>query len=109
MSQLPLEITVAEAKRLLDQPHPPLLVDVREADELAICRIAGSLHIPLGQLPARMGEIPSNRPVLIHCHHGGRSLRATQFLRTQGRTAVSNVKGGIEAWACQIDPSLGRY
>lgn len=109
MSPSPLEITVTEAKRLLDQSSPPLLVDVREADELAMCRIAGSLHIPLAQLPARLGEIPSNRPVLILCHHGGRSLRATQFLRAQGRTAVSNIQGGIEAWACQIDPSLGRY
>ena len=109
MSTLPIEITVAEAKRLLDQPHPPLLVDVREADELAICRIAGSLHIPLAELPARLGEIPSDRPVLIHCHHGGRSLRATQFLRAKGFSAVSNVKGGIEAWACQVDPTLGRY
>lgn len=108
-SDQPLEITVTEAKRLLDQPRPPLLIDVREAEELAICRIAGSLHIPLAQLPARLGEIPSDRPVLIHCHHGGRSLRATQFLRAQGRTAVSNVKGGIEAWACQVDPGLGRY
>jgi len=109
MSEQPMEITVTEAKRLLDQPNPPLLVDVRESDELAICRIDGSLHIPLGQLPGRIREIPSDRPVLVLCHHGGRSLRATQFLRAHGLSAVSNVKGGIEAWARQIDPGLPRY
>lgn len=109
MSSLPLEITVVEAKRLLDQADPPVLVDVREADELAICRIPGSLHIPLAELPGRLAEIPAGRPVLIHCHHGGRSLRATQFLRRAGREAVSNVQGGIEAWSRQIDPSVPRY
>ena len=109
MSNHPLEVTVTEAKQLLDQPSPPVLVDVREADELAICRIHGAVHIPLGELPARLGEIPSDRPVLIHCHHGGRSLRATQFLRAQGRPAVSNVKGGIDAWSRLIDPSVPRY
>lgn len=109
MSNHPLEVSVTEAKLLLDLPSPPVLVDVREADELAICRIPGALHIPLGELPARMAEIPADRPVLIHCHHGGRSLRATQFLRAQGRSAVSNVKGGIDAWSRLIDPAVPRY
>lgn len=109
MAEYPLEITVQEASRLLAQPEPPLLIDVREADELAICRIPGAVHIPLAELPERVVEIPAGRPVLIHCHHGGRSLRATQFLRARGRCDVSNVKGGIDAWSRQIDPAIRRY
>ena len=79
------------------------------AGTTAICRIKGSIHIPLGELPARLAEIPIDRPVLIHCHHGGRSLRATQFLRAKGRPDVSNVKGGIDAWSVEVDPSVARY
>lgn len=109
MSEHPIEITVEEASRLLAQPAPPVLIDVREADELAICRIPGSMHIPLAELPERLAEIPAGRPLLIHCHHGGRSLRATQFLRARGRGDVSNVKGGIDAWSRQVDPSVPRY
>lgn len=109
MSDYPLEVTITGAKQLLEQSSPPILIDVREADELEICRIAGAVHIPLGELPARLDEIPTDRPVLIHCHHGGRSLRATQFLRAQGRAAVSNVKGGIDAWSRLIDPTVPRY
>lgn len=105
----PLEITVQEASRQLALSNPPVLIDVREADELAICRIPGAVHIPLAELPERLAEIPAGRPVLIHCHHGGRSLRATHFLRARGRTEVSNVKGGIDAWSRQVDPAVPRY
>lgn len=107
--ECPLEISVAEARSLLDEPSAPLLLDVREADELAICRLTGSLHIPLGELPLRLAEVPRDRMVIIHCHHGGRSLRATRFLRSKGHARVANLKGGIDAWSIQVDPSVPRY
>ncbi|MEI6860796.1 MAG: molybdopterin-synthase adenylyltransferase MoeB [Verrucomicrobiota bacterium] len=106
----PLEISVEETKRLLDtQPASTVLIDVREAHELAICRITGSEHIPLREIPARIASFPHDKHLLIHCHHGGRSLRATEFLRAHGFATVSNVAGGIAAWADCIEPEMARY
>lgn len=109
MSEHPLEISVEEAHRQLSADAPPLLIDVREPDEHALCRIAGARLIPMGEVPGRLAEIPTDRPVLIHCHHGGRSLRVTQFLRAKGHARVSNVKGGIDAWSLRVDPAVPRY
>jgi adenylyltransferase/sulfurtransferase len=86
-----------------------LLVDVREPYETEICRIAGAKLIPMRQIPDRMRDLPRDGHLLIICHTGGRSLRVTEFLRAQGFPTVSNVAGGIDAWATQIDPALRRY
>jgi adenylyltransferase/sulfurtransferase len=109
MSETPLEVTVEEAQRLLSGPNPPLLIDVREADEFALCRIEGARLIPMNSVPTRLAEIPQDVPVLVQCHHGGRSMKVTQFLRAKGYARVSNVKGGIEAWSLKIDPKVPRY
>ncbi len=110
LSDCPIELSVTEAKRLLDMaPDRTVLIDVREPHEVEICRIAGAEHIPLQQIPAHLEILPKEKHLLIHCHHGGRSMRATEFLRAHGFTAVSNVAGGIEAWATQIDTGLLRY
>lgn len=107
--ECPLEISVEETRDLLGRVEGVVLLDVREADELAICRMGATHHIPLGQLGERWRELPSAARILIHCHHGGRSLRATHFLRSRGFAAVSNVRGGIEAWSCRVDPGVPRY
>jgi adenylyltransferase/sulfurtransferase len=109
MSETPLEVTVEEAQRLLFGPNPPQLIDVREMDEYAVCRIEGSRLIPMNTVPARLGEIPQDIPVLVQCHHGGRSMKVTQFLRAKGYNRVSNVKGGIDAWSLKVDPKVPRY
>jgi len=103
----PLEIDVATAARL--QGEGALLLDVREPSEVATCAIGGSLHIPMRQIPESLADLPRDRLILVQCHHGGRSLRVTQYLRANGFTQVSNVAGGIDAWAEQIDPTLARY
>lgn len=109
-SEFPLEISVAETKALLENPESKaLLVDVREPHELQICQIQGATHIPMRQIPENVGELPQDKHLLIHCHHGGRSLRVTEYLRSQGFTAVSNVAGGIDAWAEQFAPDMQRY
>ncbi|MCX6952609.1 MAG: molybdopterin-synthase adenylyltransferase MoeB [Verrucomicrobia bacterium] len=106
----PLEISVTEAKRLLDQsPCGVLLIDVREPYEVEIASVTGAEKIPMGQIPAHAHSLPRDEHLLIMCHHGGRSLRVTQYLRAQGYTAVTNVAGGIDAWAEQIDPAMRRY
>ena len=109
-SIVPLEISVEETHRLLSTaPADTILIDVREPYEFEICRIAGAEPIPMRQISERLAELPRDKYLLIHCHHGGRSLRVTEFLRAQGVTRVSNVAGGIEAWAERIDSTLQRY
>ena len=109
MDNPPLEITVEDARDLLASPSAPLVLDVREADEVAFNRIAGSLHIPMAEIPARLAELPKDRLILAQCHHGGRSMRVTQFLRAQGFGNVANLKGGIDRWSVAVDPSVPRY
>ncbi len=105
--ETPLEVDVATAAQL--HRKGAVLLDVREPFEVATCAVAGSTHIPMRQIPESVAELPRDRLILVQCHHGGRSLRVTQFLRANGFTQVSNVAGGIDAWAEQIDPSLARY
>jgi adenylyltransferase/sulfurtransferase len=105
--ETPLEVDVTTAAGQLRAGA--LLLDVREPHEVAICAIAGSRLIPMQQIPGQMDTLPRDQLILVHCHHGGRSLRVTHFLRAQGFTQVSNVAGGIDAWAELIDPSLVRY
>ncbi len=109
MSAAPLEITVEEASRLLAGPNPPVLIDVREPDEFVVCRIEGARLVPMNTVAARLAEIPQDRPVLVQCHHGGRSMKVTQFLRAKGFAQVSNLQGGIEAWSLRVDPKVPRY
>lgn len=106
----PFEVSVETARQLLEtQPAATLLLDVREPFELDICRLAGATHIPMRQVPGQLAALPTDRHILVVCHHGGRSQRVTEFLRQQGYHAVSNIAGGIDAWAEEIDPSLARY
>ncbi len=75
-----------------------MLIDVREKSEYNELHIPGSVLIPLGELPARLAEVPADRDVYVHCRMGGRSGRAVDYLRAFGRTNSFNVTGGIEAW-----------
>jgi rhodanese-related sulfurtransferase len=105
----PLEIDITAAAQLLSAPGEVILLDVREPHEYALCHVAGSVPIPMGQIPARLGELPSDQPILVMCHHGGRSMRVTQFLRANGYPLVTNIAGGIDAWAETIEPGMPRY
>ncbi len=105
--ETPLEIDVTTAVQLLREGA--LLLDVREPSEVALCALANSQHIPMRQIPENLGNIPKERLILVLCHVGARSLRVTQFLRANGYPQVSNIAGGIDAWARQIDPALAKY
>lgn len=91
------------------QPQAPTLLDVREPWELALCRIDGSVHIPLAQLPSRLAELDPARPTVVICHHGVRSLHAGAFLERQGFEDVVNLHGGIDGWARSVDPAMAVY
>lgn len=106
----PIELSVTDAHQLAGSSNGDvIIIDVREPHELAICRVEIAVHIPMRQIPERVAELPRNKHLLIMCHHGGRSRRVTDYLRAQGFDAVSNIDGGINAWAEVIDPSLQQY
>jgi adenylyltransferase/sulfurtransferase len=107
--EAPQEIDVGTAARLLQSPDKVVLLDVREPHERAICQVEGSIHIPMDQVPARLGELPADCPILVLCHHGGRSLRVTQFLRANNYRQATNVAGGIDAWAATVSTAMPRY
>jgi len=98
----------AVAARMASDPSL-VLVDVRQGWELELARVPGSLHIPLNELPARVGELDPSRPHALLCHHGMRSEMAASWLAAQGFTALVNVEGGIEAWSMEVDPTIPRY
>jgi rhodanese-related sulfurtransferase len=107
--EVPLEIDVTEAARLLKTPGQVLLLDVREPHEWAFCHLTGDLHIPIREVPGRLDELPRDRHILVLCHHGARSLHVTQYLRANDYQLVSNIAGGIHAWAETVDPGMRRY
>jgi rhodanese-related sulfurtransferase len=86
------------------------LIDVREPMEFDYCRITGSVLIPLGEIPRRTDEIRATGPVVLICHHGVRSAQALAYLQHRlGRENLLNLKGGIDAWSLQVDPSVAVY
>lgn len=108
-SDAPESISVHELASWRQQDTPHALLDVREAHELAICGVAGAIHIPMAEVPARISELPEDVPLVVMCHHGMRSQRVMQFLRHSGRDNAINLAGGIDAWAAEIDPDIQRY
>jgi len=87
----------------------PLLVDVREPREFEYCRIDGALSIPLSELTRRQDELPRDRPLVMVCHHGRRSEHAAMILAGAGFPRVYNLRGGVEAWALEVEAAMKRY
>jgi adenylyltransferase/sulfurtransferase len=110
----PSEIPVCSAAELARRRaggEDLVLVDVRDADEIGVARIEGSVWIPLPELEARIGELLPARAkrIVVHCHHGGRSEKAARLLLDRGFPKVENLEGGIEAWSLTVDPRIARY
>lgn len=95
---------------LADNSRPrPVLLDVREPWEFQTCHIEGSLPIPMNTIPARLQELEEDTPIVCICHHGARSMSVAAFLERNGFTQVTNLTGGVHAWAQQVDPSMPTY
>lgn len=109
----PLEVEVSATAAALQRPDddPILLLDCRTPEEHAIARIDGAVLIPMQELPGRLEEIERFRRarIIVHCHHGMRSLRVARWLRDQGFARASSMAGGIDAWSERIDPEVPRY
>ncbi len=105
------EIGGSELARRLDAGEPVYLIDVREPWEHRLAALPGSVLVPLGDLPARAGDLapPAGALVVTYCHHGVRSLSAAGFLARLGMGRVVSLAGGIDAWSLEIDPTVPRY
>lgn len=90
--------TVEQLKSRLEAGEKPIMIDVREDEEVAYGMIEGAIHIPMGQIPDRLDEIPSDREVIFICRSGGRSSRVCEYLEAQGFGNVVNMTGGMLAW-----------
>jgi rhodanese-related sulfurtransferase len=109
--QLPMETTCQAVKAKLDAGDEFLLLDCREQDEHELVHIEGSRLLPMSELMVRAAELEPFRSgeVVVHCHHGGRSMQVTQWLRQQGYARAQSMAGGIDRWASEIEPNLPRY
>ncbi len=99
---------LAERLALAGEPAP-LLLDVREPWEYQTCRLENALSMPMNEVPARQQELDPDTPIVCICHHGARSMAVAAFLERQGFTDISNLDGGMHAWATQVDPTMPTY
>ncbi|WDQ19330.1 rhodanese-like domain-containing protein [Rhodopirellula sp. P2] len=110
-STLPIEITVADLDAMRARGDNFVLLDVREASEYETARIEGSKLLPMSEIQQRLSELDEHQQdhIVVQCHHGGRSMQVTEFLRSKGFGKVQNLAGGIDQWSLQIDSSVPRY
>ena len=86
------------------------LLDVRTDEETAVCALPDAIHIPMNLIPLRQNELPDDDlPIVVYCHHGIRSQYCALYLADAGFEQTANLKGGIDAWAREIDPAMPRY
>jgi rhodanese-related sulfurtransferase len=104
-----IEIDVATLAAWREAGRPHAVLDVREPWEVALAPFPGALAVPMRDLPGRLAEVSQDVPLVVLCHHGGRSLRVTYWLRAQGLTGAVNLCGGIDAWSSEIDASVPVY
>ena len=104
------EISVADVKSIRDAGQDFIMLDVREPWEFDVASIAGSKHIPMGDIPSRFNqELDPEDHIVVVCHHGVRSANVTLWMMQNGWKNVSSLAGGIDAYAAQVDPGVGTY
>jgi adenylyltransferase/sulfurtransferase len=104
-----MDITVKELKERMDRGEAPMVIDVREPHEHAICNIPGATLIPQGQLPEKLASLDPAQEIVVHCKSGGRSSRAVEMMKARGFTNARNLTGGVIAWVNEIDPTQPKY
>lgn len=108
-NETPLEISVQQLHEMRTAGETVTILDVREPQELAICKIDGSLDIPMQTVPANLDKLQKADLLVVVCHSGMRSMQVTQWLRHQGFENATNLSGGIDSWAREIDTSMATY
>lgn len=103
------EISATQLKSLLDDGEKPTLLDVREAWECGICSIDGAIVIPMNDIPSRQNELDKEASIVTICHHGMRSQNVAFFLEQNGFNHITNLVGGMDAWARAVDSDMATY
>ena len=105
-----IQLPPTELKQWQDEGRAFHLLDVRTDEERAICTLPAAIHIPMNLIPLRQNELPDDDlPIVVYCHHGIRSQYCALYLADAGFEQTANLKGGIDAWAREIDPAMPRY
>ena len=106
-----MEVDCKTVKAKLDAGEGFVFIDCREQNEYDRVKIEGTILIPMGEIPERISELQQHKDseIIIHCHHGGRSLSVANWLKAQGFQSALSMAGGIDVWAQEIDSSLPRY
>ena len=109
--ELPLEISVEQTRAALGNEPCPVLLDCRTLAEWEIARLEQAKLLPMQELIERLEELEPHREeaLIVHCHHGGRSLQVVAWLRQQGFSQAQSMEGGIDAWSVSIDSAVPRY
>ena len=104
------QLSVGEYKHWVDEKRSDyVLLDVREPWEVQTCALDNFVNIPMGQVPARLEDLDREQPIVVVCHHGIRSQRVAMFLEHAGFESVYNLRGGVDAWAKEVDPTFPVY
>ncbi len=111
MNQSPIEMSVVELDQWMKTRSDVVLIDCREESEYAVAKIDGSVLIPMSRWMESTDKLAefADKQIVVHCHHGGRSMRVTQWMRANGYPNAINLAGGIDAWSQEIDPNVPRY
>ena len=102
-------ITPAELKARLDRGDRIVLLDVREPAEQRLAALPGARLLPMSEAWRRVDELDADEEMVVFCHHGIRSAHLIGHLETRGFARLLNLRGGIDAWSCEVDPSVPRY
>jgi rhodanese-related sulfurtransferase len=103
------EILPEQLNERLKRGEQPIILDVREPEEIAIASFPGATHIPMGEIPSRLTELDPDLETVVVCHHGIRSAQVAIYLARLGFERVSNLSGGIDRWSATVDPAVPRY
>ena len=106
---LEFEISPELVHEMLESGEDPILLDIREDWEWEKAHLEGAIHIPLAELPDRVGELDPRSEIIVYCHHGERSVDGCLVLWEQGFRKIRSLTGGIEAWSELVDPTVPRY
>lgn len=103
------QLTPAQLKERLAGDAAPIVLDVREPWEVAVCALPGARHIPMRDIPAQAEQLPRDKDIVVLCHHGVRSQHVAGFLERLGFGQLYNLAGGIDAWARDVEPTMAKY